>query len=170
MPYSPFHVRFPDIGVTEYRMVMPIVDGKVVEELLFVERYCNEPDCDCRRVVVKVFSEKERRDGGSFEVADLSFGWEPESYYRRWAGGPVSAAQLKDLKGPAVRMLTPQTSRSNEMLGHFQTLLGDPAYVARIRRHYAMFRAAIDQESARATRPPVNRRERRAARRRSGVS
>ncbi|MEN0064311.1 MAG: hypothetical protein AAGA48_19335 [Myxococcota bacterium] len=61
-------------------------------------------------------------------------GWEPESYYCRWAGFPLSDAQLNDLKGLAVRMLTLQTDRSDEMLGHFRILLDDPAYIDRICR------------------------------------
>lgn len=166
MPYVSFHSRFPEIGVHEYRVVKPLLDGVVLDELMFTEQYCDEPGCDCRRVLVHVSSLRQHQAGMDPFVADLAFGWEDEAFYRAWAGYPLKDFELRDLKGPAVRMLAQQTERSNEMLEYFELLLSDPAYVARIQRHYGMFRTAVAAQSVPGSGPsPRNRKERRRARR-----
>lgn len=157
--YLAFHARFPDIGMTEYRTVKRLDGEDVVEDILFMEMYCEEPACDCRRTLVRALSSR-----GGRELATLTFGWEPEAFYRTWASWELTELQLRDLKGPAIQLLQYQSERADEMLEYFEMILSDPAYVERVKRHYRMFRDQVDAESDEV---PRNRSERRAARRQS---
>jgi hypothetical protein len=163
--YTAFHHKFPDIGVTETRTVIEVDNGRRGDTFLFLELYCDEVDCDCRRVFIQVASAKAQEARRAATVATLVYGWEGDQFYRDWARHPLNAEDLLDLKGPAFPRLQPQSARSEEMLAHFKDLLKDPAYVARIKRHYAMFRADIDSSSPRPE-EVGNRDQRRAAKRR----
>jgi hypothetical protein len=80
----------------------------------------------------------------STPLATLSFGWEDEAFYRRWASFGLSKADLHELKGPALVRLAPQSEYAPVVLRHFEVLLQDKQYVARIVRHYQQFRGAIE--------------------------
>lgn len=164
--FKAFHGRFPDIGVTETRTVIEFAEGRRGDTFFFLELYCDEVGCDCRRVIVQVHSERERGAGRNGLVASLSYGWEDEQFYRNWASYPLEADDLEELKGPGLQRLAPQTARADEMLAHFRTLLEDATYVQRIKRHYAMFRGLITADADDASTPPLNRQQRRAAGRR----
>lgn len=165
--YRAFHERFPDIGVSETRTVIQFAGGRVLDTFLFLELYCDEVGCDCRRVIVKVYSERQRRAGGEGLLASLTFGWESEQFYRDWARHPLEPYELEELKGPALQLLAPQSERAGEMLGHFRTILAEPGYVDRLRRHYTMFQASVAADPPKEDEPVVsaNRAQRRGARR-----
>jgi hypothetical protein len=168
--FKAFHLEFPEIGITETRVAIQF-DERGQDPYLFLELYCDEVGCDCRRVIVKVVSHREAEAGGDGFMASLSFGWEDEQFYRDWAGWPLDRHDLEELKGPGLQRLAPQSVRAEEMLSLFRVVLQDEAYVERLRRHYAMFRARVETNTlggdARPTRP--SRRERRAAARRKST-
>jgi hypothetical protein len=47
----------------------------------FLEFYCDEIDCDCRRVLLQVI----RPDTVGKVWATINFGWEKPEYYRAWS-------------------------------------------------------------------------------------
>src|SRR6266581_1506064 len=84
MPMIPFIERFPDLGGRETRSVTAtqrpdLPDG----EYGFVELYCDEPGCDCRRVTIDVLRPE---TGWSKIWATISYGWESLDFYRTWGG------------------------------------------------------------------------------------
>lgn len=163
--YTAFHQVFPDVGVTETRTVTEIADGEQGDTLLFLEMYCDEVGCDCRRVFIEVDSVKALEAGRPALVATLVYGWEPAQFYRDWARHPLTAYELLDLKGPTFPMGSPQTARSDEMLAYFKDMLKDRQYVERLKRHYARFRAAVEVGAVPGT-SSENRAQRRATKRR----
>jgi len=154
--FEAFHTRFPDVGVTETRTITPELVAGQGDTYIFLELYCNDERCDCRRVIVHVCSLGQAEEGSSRPLASLSFGWEPEQFYRDWAGFPLDADDLAELKGPGLQRLVPQTALADLMLEWFRDLLADPDYVARIKRHYQAFRASVGK------RDPEARAQRRA--------
>lgn len=57
MPYAPFDERFPDISKNETRSLIIKDDPELPDDqYVFTEAYCNEENCDCRRVFFNVFS------------------------------------------------------------------------------------------------------------------
>jgi hypothetical protein len=143
---APFVGRFPELGMKETRTVATRNSESVPDgEYAFVELYCNEPGCDCRRVFVQVL----RGDTGWSRIwATINYGWEDLDFYRRWGHGSFPEADLPELKGPSLAAMAPQSKYADFFLGMFRSLLAGPGYAQRLQKHYEMFRAAIDSESA----------------------
>ena len=160
MPMTPFVERFPEVGARETRSARvtgrdDLPDGQYG----FIEFYCNEPACDCRRVIVKIL----REDTGLRKIwATINYGWESPDFYRKW-GGPWK--EPVGLKGPFLDPLNTQTEHSPALLQLFLVVLQSPEYIQRLKRHYEMFRAVVGEESAgtatRERRRIANRRKRR---------
>ena len=151
MPMTPFVEKFRELGVRETRSViingMPgLPDG----EYGFFEFYCNEPGCDCRRVIILVF----RPDTGwGKTLATISYGWESADFYRKRVGPLMDPAETQ---GPALDPLNAQSDCSPALLGLFRSMIQSPEYVARLKRHYQMFRATVDGVSSRNPREQTN--------------
>src|SRR5438128_8078528 len=64
MPYAPFHKLCPEIASRETRTVTVLPHaslGLEPADYEFVEMYCDEPGCDCRRVMFSVLSSARQR-------------------------------------------------------------------------------------------------------------
>ena len=72
--------------------------------------------------------------------------WEKREFYAKWMGDDDPII-IRDLIGPALNLVSPQTKFASALLDLFRNvLLKDAAYVDRIKRHYAMFRQKIDNQ------------------------
>jgi hypothetical protein len=167
MPMAPFVERFPEVGARETRSV------KVAEQQSlpagdygFFELYCDEPGCDCRRVIIQVLRPE---TGWSKVWATIGYGWESLDFYRRWGGGHSDPVEMK---GPELDRLNPQTKYSPALLNLFRIFLQSPDYVERLKRHYQMFRDSVDKGRGRPdspkTRMESRRKHLRDSKRRSG--
>lgn len=106
----------------------------------FMEMYCNEPGCDCRRVFFSVISPR-----ASQVEAVITYGWESKSFYRKWLR-QGTAEEIASLQGPELNPLSPQGPHADQLLDLFKdVLLKDQAYLERIKRHYRMFRATVEK-------------------------
>lgn len=142
MPYVPFHDYFPEVADRETRTItiMPgSGTGLPAGDYGFLEMYCNERECDCRRVFFYVVSSF-RRD----VQAVVAWGWEDIDFYAKWFKYNHPRA-VADLKGPVLNVGSPRTKLAPAILELVrEVLLRDPAYIERIKRHYQMFRVEID--------------------------
>lgn len=162
MPFVGLQQYVPDLVPAEIRSVRVVEAGVITKSYTFMELFCDEKACDCRRVFVQVVSDDASVRQPS---ATLSWGWEPDAFYRNWANFPLDAEDLEELRGPALVRLAPQSKESDAILAHFKTLLTDEAYVQRLIRHYRLFRQAVNRAPASETGAPhLNRAQRRAAR------
>ncbi len=136
MPMRPFHDDFHDIasaetGVLVVRDHESLPDG----DYALVEHYCDEADCDCRRVILRV----QRADDMDRVWASINYGWEPPAYYARWLGRSIAEVQQHAL--PTLDRLNPQTEHSFALLWFFRhNLAHDQTYVRLLRRHYRIFK------------------------------
>ena len=154
MPRIPLMERFPEVGARETRLVtVPQRQDLPDWEYGFVELYCDEPDCDCRRVMINVLRPE---TGWSKVWATISYGWETLDFYRQWGGSdPVP------IKGPYLDPLNPQTKHSSALLNLFRFLIQSPDYVARLQQHYQMFRESVNRADNRSDTLEANRIENR---------
>ena len=141
MAMTPFYTRFRDLAFREMRVATirgrsDIPDG----EYGFLELYCEEPGCDCRRVIINVIS----MTTGSKVWATINYGWETPEYYASWSSVKESA---EDMSGAWLDPLNPQTQYAWAFLELFEYILLDQAYVDRIKRHYDMFKEALKHEA-----------------------
>jgi len=147
MPMIPFYTRFRDLAFKEMRSATvqgrpDIPDG----EYGFLELYCDEPDCDCRRVIIQVVSPTT----GSKIWATISYGWESVEYYEKRLRSKDAA---RECQGASLDPLNPQTEYSLALLRLFEYVLQDVAYVERLKRHYQLFKSDLRQKSKLAVRP-----------------
>jgi hypothetical protein len=140
MPFAPFYKKFFDVADAETRALHVFGDPILpAGRYPFIEFYCNEPGCDCRRVIIHVMNEHTR----TLEV-EISFGWESRAYYREWMGDDDHDV-IAMMQGPAFNVGGAVGQYADQLLKHFRKAVRDPAYVDRLKRHYAMYRATIDR-------------------------
>lgn len=139
MPYEPFHERFPEIAEKETRTIIALNDPDLPEgQYGLVEAYCNEPDCDCRRVFFNVFDWQRGR-----LLAVIAYGWEDRDYYVEWFGDDDPKI-ISELQGPTLNVGSPQSKLAPVLLERVKFVLQDKKYVARLKRHYRMFKQTVD--------------------------
>jgi hypothetical protein len=135
---EPFDIRFEDIAKKETRCIILPEESKYKlprGEYFFVESYCNDPDCDCRRVFLNVVHNNDI-------IATIGFGWEPLSHYNGW----MDKEHAKDLKGPVLQTEGTNTKYAKEVLKLFKDfLLEDDIYIKRLKQHYEMFKEHINE-------------------------
>jgi hypothetical protein len=136
---APFFSRFPELAARETRTLKLLGPqfGLPAAEFGFLELYCNEPTCDCRRVLLQVCSP----DQPAKVLATINYGWESEDFYARWLDGDRESA--RELVSASLDPINPQSKLSPALLMVFRhVLLQDRAYIDRLRRHYLMFKRA----------------------------
>jgi hypothetical protein len=137
-----FYSRFPELAKRETRSLIVPSDtpGPLPpDEYGFLEMFCDEPGCDCRRVFLMVVGKHAPECH-----AVIAYGWESSEFYMKWMheDNPEMAARLKR---PILNPGSPATGIAPILLHYAEhVLLRDIAYVDRIKRHYEMFRAPID--------------------------
>jgi hypothetical protein len=106
MPFAHFYNYFPEVakGETHSITISPASEfGLPPDDYGFLEMYCDEPGCDCRRVLFYVIA-RSRTD----VQAVIGWGWEDVDFYARWIrhGDKSDAAKMK---GPELNLGSPTT-------------------------------------------------------------
>lgn len=145
MPYEPFYERCRDLALNETRS-FTVDDGNYpglpADEYALLEAYCNDENCDCRRVFFNIASRKQQKI-----VAVVTFGWESEAFYRKWYGGgndELARMAISEMMGVGLNSASPQSEIAPTLLAPIRDLLLDPAYVARLKHHYRIFKESVD--------------------------
>lgn len=124
-----FHAFLPELAERETRTITIFGQGDLPEDTYgLVESYCNDPDCDCQRVMLNVVS-KEHLERGY--LASISYGFDREG----------------EMAGPFLDPINPQSELAEALLEHVASILLDAGYVARLERHYAMVKDAVADPS-----------------------
>ena len=156
MELVPFHRRCPDVAAKETRSISVFKRGELpIGQYGFVEHYCDDPQCDCRRVIISVISPQM----GPAPLATINYGWESAEFYAEWLG---SWQNVGACKGPSLDPLNPQTEHADALLALFEAALVDEHYRRRFERHYALFKSTLPRKPRLGTSP--RRRDRRAHR------
>ena len=146
MPYAMFFQHFPEIAEREtraIRILQRLPSGLAPGEYSLLEMFCDEPGCDCRRVMFCVVSSRTRD-----VEAVVAYGWEPRDFYVNWMGDDEPAV-IDDLQGPVLNLASPQSKQAPAILELIKTVvLQDEPYIERVKRHYVMFRERIDGSHA----------------------
>ena len=143
MSFCMFHEICPEIGIQETRSIaLPTDSGYSLppDNYGFLEMYCSEAGCDCRRVYFQVIA----MSNPTVVLAVISWGWESLAFYRKWGHYPGAEKDAKDMKGPALALMNKQSKLAPALLELAENvLLASPEYVERIKQHYTLFRKKI---------------------------
>ncbi|MFP4344836.1 MAG: SEC-C metal-binding domain-containing protein [Anaerolineales bacterium] len=141
MFYEPLYERLPEVAEEETRTLIIRNDPVLPDgDYGLVEAYCNDPGCDCRRVLLNVYNWQSRET-----VAVIAYGWESRAYYVEWFGDD-NPQIISEIKGPALNSASHQSALAPAFLRLVTTVLKDQKYVARLQRHYRMFKDSINSE------------------------
>jgi hypothetical protein len=133
----PFYTRFPELAARETRCIRVILPGGKlpIGEYGFIEHYCSDVNCDCRRVLLLVTA----ATSPQIPLAWINFGWESAEFYTQWMHGDEEAGE--ESTDATLDPLQTQSPLADGLLEMFRKLLmTDADYVARLARHYAMFK------------------------------
>src|SRR3954470_17919078 len=88
---SGFWLRFPEVAARETRTINlgSPQNGLPAGSYGFLELYCNDPACDCRRVLLQVRTEHDPNK----VLATINYGWESLDFYRKWLHGDRKGAR-----------------------------------------------------------------------------
>lgn len=97
---------------------------------VFTEYYCPDPDCDCNRLLVKVFHVASP-NGRPAEVATISYTWDKNSW----------ADILSDTNNPFLDPFHYQAPFARDLMEFWHDMTTrDTAYANRLKRHYVELR------------------------------
>jgi hypothetical protein len=134
----PFHSRFLDLAAQETRSIHVLTAGGQlpIGEYTLLEWFCDDPECDCRRVLVQVVPA-----GRPDEVlAVINYGWESADFYVQRMHGDTEAG--REIVNASLDPLHPQSGCADYLLELFRDIVRtDPEYVARLARHYELFKS-----------------------------
>lgn len=145
MSYEPFVERFGEIAWKETRSFTLGAGNRFdlpADDYGLMELYCNDENCDCRRVMFDVLSRKRNQS-----VAVIAYGWENATFYQKWYGGrdsPNARMAVNEMIGLNLNSASQQSELAPAILEMVRWLLTDSAYVARLKRHYQMFKEEVD--------------------------
>jgi hypothetical protein len=148
----PFYTHFPDLAARETRTITLHGRGDIPDgEYGLVEFYCDEPDCDCRRVIFRVVSAPPH----SRVWATINYGWESPEFYAQWVGDVETGAEMA---GASLEPFGVQSQYSQTILELVRWVLQDETYVRRLQEHYRLFKQAVAaRQGARDNRPQWRR-------------
>jgi hypothetical protein len=123
MALSGFYQAFPKLAASELRTITVTPSSGLAvpaDRYAFLELYCDERGCDCRRVTVAVSAERKGE-----AVAYISLGFDSGD----------------DMAGPFLDLMNPQASYAPELLRIFTDMINsDLGYLARLQRHYVLYK------------------------------
>jgi len=110
-------------------------------EYSFIDAYCSNPKCDCRKTMIQVFHKDKL-------VSIINFGWESVSYYKKWMNIREDDNLMSEMHGASIDITSPDLVSADEMLALFNVLLND-IWIAKIKRHYSEVKTAISNKPKR---------------------
>lgn len=146
MEFIPFFKKCPEVADAETRTVM-IFDEKLYGipegQYAFIENYCSDPKCDCRKVMINIIRVD---DQSGDNIGTISYGWEKLSFYTKWLYGDSELA--KEMKGPSIELGGHISTHPEVAIKLFKKAgLGDSTFTDRLPKHYALFKKAIEKDS-----------------------
>ena len=152
----PFHSLLPELAQREVRCVRvgPAPGpgpgpGLPADEYAYLEFYCDNLQCDCRRVLLQVVA----KDQPGRVFASISYGWEKESFYRQRT--PWDPDPAKDTVRGELDPLNTQSEFAGDLLELFRRFALDKPYRLRLRRHYRLFREELARRQTLRQAPPL---------------
>lgn len=142
MSFQSLHNILPLLAEAETKSITLLSNENEFElpagNYLFVEMFCNEKNCDCRRVIFSVFN-----DNHKIALANIGYGWESETFYKKWNRSNDKTIARKMMKF-LLNQISPQSEYAKMILIMFnKVLFPSTPYLARVKAHYLLFRKEI---------------------------
>jgi hypothetical protein len=128
------------IGTLHQVRCVTIVDARDLPdgEYVFLDHYCNDPQCDCRKTIIQVEHNGEL-------VSVINFGWETPEYYTNWMGADPDDEMARQMAGASIDMTSPDIVSPQGMLKLFNALLNE-RWMSNFKSHYAAVKASLAEK------------------------
>ena len=125
------------LGATTRIRTLTIKDapGLPDGEYAFVDSYCGDLTCDCRKVMIQVHHNQR-------VVSMINYGWESAAFYSTWYGAQIDEHTLAAMQGPGMDITSPDLVSPTAMLNFFIAILDDN-YREHFRTQYQRFKQAL---------------------------
>lgn len=100
----------------------------------FVDTYCIDPECDCRKTMIQVIHEDKL-------VSIINYGWESKSFYDKWMGEEITEPHAA-MSGASVDISSPNLVEENAIIALFNTLLNEK-WIEKFKTHYRQVKIAV---------------------------
>ena len=133
--FQSFHTLCPNEANTETKCIINFNEFNFPRgEYFLLESYCNDKNCDCRKVMINIVSKDE-------VFATIGFGWEDLKFYEKWIGDKKIAVEMK---GPSLELGGMQSKYAIAFLNCLkESLLKDSGYINRLKKHYKLFKKRL---------------------------
>ena len=101
----------------------------------FIDMYCIDPSCDCRKTMIQVFH-------NDIHVSTINFGWESREFYQKWMEGSKDYDIDPVMDSASIDIGSPDKVNPRGMLALFNALL-DEKWIVRFKTHYAAVKQTL---------------------------
>jgi hypothetical protein len=144
--FIPFTEYCDDIARTETSGF--IISASIGKDVLpsggytLLESYCADKSCDCRKVMINIFSKKFQNI-----IATIGYGWEDEQFYINWMFGDEKIG--RSITGAYLELGGVHSRYSHACLKFFQNEIipRDPTYVYLLKRHSKIFKERLPDQA-----------------------
>jgi len=106
-------------------------------EYKFVEHYCTDKDCDCRKTIIRVFHEDRC-------VSTVDYGWEDPKFYLKWLKSTKDKEMAQEMSGLSIDFMSPDLVSPEAILALVEHLM-DEKWLAMIKESYRLVREAENE-------------------------
>lgn len=101
-------------------------------EYEFVDFYCTDKNCDCRKTIIQIFHRNKI-------VSIVSFGWEKPAFYLRWQKSMKDLQLAKEMSGLSIDFSSPDRVSPQGILSLMNHLL-DEKWIGILKDNYRRIR------------------------------
>lgn len=103
-------------------------------EYEFVDFYCTDKACDCRKTIIRIFHENRC-------VSIVNYGWENPKFYLKWLKPTKDKKMAQEMSGLSIDFMSPDLVSAEGILVLVKHLM-DEKWLATIKENYRLVRAA----------------------------
>ena len=101
-------------------------------EYTFIDTYCTDNTCDCRKTIIQIFHDEKL-------VSIVSYGWESPKFYLRWLGSTRDLEFAKEMSGVSIDPSSPDRVSPQGILLLIKHLM-DPKWISMLKENYRLIR------------------------------
>ena len=103
----------------------------------FIDTYCCDPECDCRKTMIQVMH------NGKL-VSVINYRWKSAAFYEKWMGSSAKDHMMPSMNGPSIDITSPDLVSREGVLALFDALLND-IWRGKFKKHYKEVKSAISK-------------------------
>lgn len=98
----------------------------------FIDMYCSDNTCDCRKTIIQIFHDKKL-------VSIVNFGWESPKFYLRWLNSAQDVELAKEMSGLSIDFSSPDLVSPKGILLLVNHLM-DQEWISMLKENYRLIR------------------------------